>query len=51
MSQLYGYIDESGILQKANNPNHQFFIISIVLTEQPKQLTRVFKRRVTLSKF
>lgn len=44
MSELYGYIDESGIFQKSNNPNHKYFIISIILTKQPKELARVFKR-------
>ncbi len=49
MSQLYAYIDESGILQKNNNPKHQYFIISIVLTEKPKELVRVFKRSLLKS--
>lgn len=49
MSQLYAYIDESGIFQKSNNPNHRYFIISIVLTENPKHLARVFKRSLLKS--
>lgn len=44
MAELYAYIDESGIFQKSNNPNHQYFVISIVLTDEPKRLARVFKR-------
>jgi hypothetical protein len=49
MSELYAYIDESGILQKHNNPNHQYFVISIILTEQPKNLARNFKRSLLKS--
>lgn len=49
MAELYAYIDESGILQKQNNPYHQYFIISIVLTQQPKELARVFKRSLLKS--
>ncbi len=41
---VYGYIDESGGISK--DDDGRFFIIAIVMTEQPKELAKAYRRGI-----
>ena len=46
---VYVYVDESGSITKTNVSNNRYFVISMIFTENPIAIRRLYKKKISQS--
>ena len=44
---VYVYVDESGSITKTNVSNNRFFVISMLFTDDPVAVRRLYKNKIS----
>lgn len=47
LRKIYVYVDESGSITKTNVSNNQYFVISLIFTDNPVKVRRLFKKKIS----